>query len=393
MKYLSLKILVLCILLPPLLYIVSIQALESYLQARYSARIEKIYICSTCPFFDGSIRLKDSINEIMDHYLRNDVMIAIGGVKAGVLIATKQGNILYPAVFSSFAADADDKDTSLSNSDPSNSDPLQIAIENYRLLNEGLKVSVDIKVEHNTLLSNIILGMYILIFVFALYFYYSAGIRKNRADELKKNMEIDRLREQEKEYRDKLRSLEADKELLTNSIEQTRKALQDEKQKATTNEEEMIDEFVTLEETLKQNLKLQTEQQEEIAALTEKLQQYEKRKEVKPKRKNYDVVAKRFKALYKNIDVHRKAIDGYLELTDELKIKAEEIIHQLNENPKLVTIKRKVFGNKTSITVLEVLFSYNGRLYFRTLKDGKVEILVIGTKNSQVKDLEFINNL
>ncbi len=42
---------------------------------------------------------------------------------------------------------------------------------------------------------------------------------------------------------------------------------------------------------------------------------------------------------------------------------------------------------------MEVLFAHKGRLYFRKTKDDKVEILVIGTKNSQVKDLEFLDKL
>jgi len=65
----------------------------------------------------------------------------------------------------------------------------------------------------------------------------------------------------------------------------------------------------------------------------------------------------------------------------------------LNEDPSLVTIKRKVFGKKGRQTVLEVVFGYKGRLYFRKKKDGKIDILIIGSKNSQPKDLEFLNTL
>lgn len=58
-----------------------------------------------------------------------------------------------------------------------------------------------------------------------------------------------------------------------------------------------------------------------------------------------------------------------------------------------MTIKRKVFSKKSRETVLEVLFAYRGRLYFRTSRDQHVEILTIGTKNTQLKDLEFIDRL
>jgi type IV secretory pathway VirD2 relaxase len=82
-----------------------------------------------------------------------------------------------------------------------------------------------------------------------------------------------------------------------------------------------------------------------------------------------------------------------MELGDDMKIKSEEVIHRLNENSTAVKIKRKVFGKKGRETVREVIFAYNGRLYFRKIKDCKIEILAIGTKNTQTKDLEFLDNL
>ena len=74
-------------------------------------------------------------------------------------------------------------------------------------------------------------------------------------------------------------------------------------------------------------------------------------------------------------------------------MKAEEVIHQLNEDPGLVRIKRKVFGHKGHETVLEVLFGYKGRLYFRNDKDKGIEVLAIGTKNTQARELEFLARL
>ena len=116
-------------------------------------------------------------------------------------------------------------------------------------------------------------------------------------------------------------------------------------------------------------------------------------KENKQKTNNYNRVQKRFKTLYKNISVNKRALDGFFDLTDDMRIKGEEVIHKLNEDPSLVLVKRKVFGKKSRATVQEVIFAYKGRLYFRKTKDGKIEILTIGTKNTQVKDLEFLDNL
>ena len=74
-------------------------------------------------------------------------------------------------------------------------------------------------------------------------------------------------------------------------------------------------------------------------------------------------------------------------------MKAEEVIHQLNQDSSMVTIKRKVFGGKGQKTVFEVVFGYRGRLYFRKLPTNQIEVLAIGTKNTQAKELEFLAGL
>ena len=102
---------------------------------------------------------------------------------------------------------------------------------------------------------------------------------------------------------------------------------------------------------------------------------------------------KRFKTLYKNLAFHERAIDGFRDFEEDMKLKCEEVIHLLNSEPDKVIIKRKVFGKKNRETVFEVIFSYNGRLYFRKLKDGSIEVLAVGTKNTQDRELEFLDRL
>ena len=91
--------------------------------------------------------------------------------------------------------------------------------------------------------------------------------------------------------------------------------------------------------------------------------------------------------------MHQRALEGYIELTDDMRIKAEEVVHQLNNDPEQVPIKRKVFGKKGMETVLEVIFAYNGRLYFRKSGNQPIEVLAIGTKNTQNRDLGFIKKI
>jgi hypothetical protein len=382
MKFISFKILISCILLPPVLYIFSIQSIESHLKRQYANEIEDIYTGDTRPLFEGNVGLKDAINKNIDLYLESKSLIS-WGVQVYVTVTTKQGTVLYPAVF-------EEEDGSLQPPDP-----MQVAADNYKLMNEGLMVNVDLILKHNKMLSNAILAFYISLSVLILYFYYRAGINKAGREEKIKDNEISRLMELEKNYADNLEALVLDRQNLTSEIFKIKKKLENEKIKATRNEEEMINEIVELEEKINKNITLQKEKQDEIDVLKEKAQYLEKgrRKESKQKAKSIDSASKRFKTLYKNISVNERAISGFMDLSHDMKIKGEEIIHKLNEDPKFVPIKRKVFGKKGRTTVQEVIFAYKGRLYFRKAKDYKIEVLAIGTKNTQAKDLEFLNNI
>ena len=383
MKFLSFKIFILCILFPPILYILSIQSIESHLKRRYAKEIEDIYTGDTRPLFDGSVRLKDAVNKNIDSYLQSKAILS-WGVKAEITVTTKQNTILYPAVFND-----DEEDSVLP------STPKQMAADNYNLMNEGLVVNVNLILEHNTLLSNAILAFYICLSLIILYLYYRTGRKKTKQEDTEKETEISRLLELEKNHTSNLQSLLKVKQKLISEIISIKRKLVDEKIRASRYEDEMIEEIVALEEKFAKNIALQKEKQEEIDALKEKTKFFEreKRKEGKQKTKVYNTVRKRFKTLYKNISVEQRALNGFLDLTDDMKIKGEEIIHKLNEDPNVVSVKRKVFGKKSRNTVQEVIFAYKGRLYFRKKKDNRIEILTIGTKNTQAKDLEFLDNI
>jgi hypothetical protein len=384
MKYFSFKILILCILLPPVVYIFSVQFLETHLKNRYTSEIENIYTGDTHALFEGSISIRDSINKNINLYLQSKALIS-WGVDVKVTVTTKRDTILFPAFFENDA-------TSLLQPDP-----IQIATENYNLMQEGLILNVDVKVGHNTLISNTILIFYIFVSLIILYYHYRSGLIKAKQDDIEKEKEkeIDRLLGLKKIYTEKLMTLGQDRKKLTSEAKKIKNQMEDEKKKASRNEDEMIKEIIFLEKETETNLTLQIKQQKEIDSLKEKINQYTKslQKESRQKTKNYPSIKKRFDTIYKNLLINERAINGFIDLTDDMKIKVEEIIHQLNEDPKFVSIKRKVFGKKGHETVLEVIFAYKGRLYYRKTKDNKIEVLVVGTKNTQAKDLEFLEKI
>lgn len=382
MRFFSIKILVLCILLPPLLYLLTVFVLEKQLQERYARGIEEVCTGDPQPLLDGSVRLRDAVRENVEAYLRSSALIRYG-VSARVQVSTRGGTVLYPAPFED-GADVQ----SLAN-------PMRVAQDNFTLLSEGLVVQVEARLEHNRLLSNGILGVYVLAALLVLMWHYRAADRHIRREEAERRQEIERLNRLEAANTARLSGLQREREGLLAEFDALKSAMQDERTHAERNEDDLIGEIEALEKKLADNLELQTIQQKEILALKEALAGFEKeqRREDKTRLKGEEVIRKRFATLYKNLTVNDRAVEGLADLNEELRLKAEEVIHQLNANPDLVPIKRKVFGKKNRQTVLEVVFAYKGRLYFRKGQDRRVEVLAVGTKNTQERELEFLANL
>jgi chromosome segregation ATPase len=214
--------------------------------------------------------------------------------------------------------------------------------------------------------------------------------KKAGAYEKEKLAHIKKLEEEEKKYKDQLLSLENEKKSLAGKIN----GLKEKYNETRTSEEEMLDEIISLEEKLKSFNDSQAIKEQEIEELKEKLEELEKKKNILHRKKDFDFLSKRFETLYKNVIMTKKAYEGFGELEEELQIKAEELIHLLNNEPDKVIIKRKVFsGKKSKSTSFEVIFGYTGRLYFSKNKDNKTKILLIGTKNTQHKDMDYLHNL
>jgi hypothetical protein len=380
MRFLSFKILALCILLPPILYITAALLIERYVHDRYAREIEETYIGDPQPLLQGSLPLKQAISKNIDRFLQSKSLVALG-VVVDVSVSTKNGQILYPAAFEP----ADEA--------PLISDPAAVAAENFTLMNEGIAVDVEIRFEHNRLLSNGILITSILLSLLVLFFHYRYAARKAAIEDQEKSLEIDRLRKLETENIRQLDALAPERENLQSELEVLKEIFSDEQKSAERDEDDLIEEIESLERKLERNIALRDTQQQEISALKEKIESYEKGKRPTRKAKAADTVKKRFSVLYKNLAISDRAISGYIDLNEELKLKAEEVIHQLNSDPGAVTIKRKVFGGKGHKTVLEVIFGYKGRLYFRNTKEQRVEVLAIGTKNTQARELEFLARL
>ena len=371
MRILPFKLLILCILLPPLLYLLTVSFLETYLQQKYDKEINNVYLSDMNDILNGLTGIKNSINTAIETRLRKNLFLKAGGT-IDVRVTTKDGAILYPATYQNSAEDN------------LTTDPAKLAEKNFALLNQGIEVSVGVKIRHTSLLAISLLLFYELIFLGGLYQYYR-NVRSNvRREELQKANELNRLQELETRRQEQIQQLSQEREVLLSDFDQLQSTFEKEKSQLEKTEEDLFLEIETLERKLS-----------EIDILKEKIQELESTHQAinKQKEKATERLGKRFKALYKNIDITSRALDSLVDMTDEMGLKAEELIHQLNADGALVAVKRKVFTKKGNTTAFEVTFAYNGRLYFRKSKENRVEILTIGTKNTQQKDLTYIDSL
>lgn len=370
MRTIPFHILILSILLPPMLYLVTVSGLESYFQKKCEREITNIYLSDMNDILSGLVDIRTAIHASISEYLDPLLFIKTGG-QLEIDVTTRQGSLLYPATY---------QDSLFDNLAV---DPPKTAEKNFALLNEGISLQVSVKIPHYSLLAVSLMLFYVLMFSGGLYGYYLKVSARVRRDEREKTAELQRLQDAERKRLEEIDALSVERDVLQAEYEDLKTAFQKEISQAEKTEEDLFEEIASLEDKLK-----------EIDNLKEKISELEKtRSQIsRQKDKTAEKLGRRFKVLYKNIEMTDRALAGLMDLPEDQGLKAEEIIHQLNNDASLVPVKRKVFSKKGNITCFEVVFAYNGRLYFRR-QDNRVEILAVGTKNTQARDLAFLDTV
>jgi hypothetical protein len=406
MNYISFRIIFICIFLPPILYIFSVQILEGYLQNGRERDVKNCIIQDYEALYDGRYSIKEEIHNNIDRFLRNDTLQPLG-VITKIVVSSKKGELLYPyyweegnIYFNTQREFGGDNSESLNY--------IKIAEKNFQILNDGITVSVDVKVKHNSWLTNSILILYLFSSILLLYWHYRKRVREwvatrenekkriellsRKLDENEKTME--ELTAKEKDYITKVEKFKHDKDNLESEVVHLTDEVEIQKKKSL-EIDEILDEMERLEEDSKKNMALKEEKEREITQLREEINQLKMIEErgAKKRKKDIDSIEKRFTVIYKNLIFNKKALEGYIHLTQDFQLKAEEIIHRLNQDDSLVNIKRKFFSKKGKLHIFETIFSYSGRLYFKKRDDKKIEIITIGTKNTQEQDITFIEGM
>jgi hypothetical protein len=107
-----------------------------------------------------------------------------------------------------------------------------------------------------------------------------------------------------------------------------------------------------------------------------------------------DQLTRRLRTLYKAIEFDDRAIQDLVALRDEtMKLKAEEGIKRLDDESEQASIRRKVGGLPPQLSIFEMGFAGKGRIYYMRGKTLRYRVLLIGAKNSQKTDLDYLSRL
>lgn len=386
MRRFPFRILFAAIFLPPVCYILSLNALEGYLQKREYNRVNEILVQNHEALYEGRYTVREEVNRNIRQYFLSHSMNYRLGIRVEILVKTADDRILYPIHlkddFPSASMDSDFSSLPLESSNY-----VETAAENYRILGDGLSLSVKVRIKHNGWLSNGILVLYILIALGGINGFVRRALRESEREDAERSELIDNLTARLLKAESTLGEVGEKAEEYQNRIQELGK----EKKDLSRDVDELLEEMEKQELGLKEQEGLKKEMETEVSQLRKEIDRLkEKSTRPKKKKKTNEMTARRFSLLYKNLVFTERSIEGFLDLTDEFQLKAEEIIHRLNEGDSRISIRRKVFGKGGKMNILETDFSYSGRIYFQRDSQGKTRIVTIGTKNSQEKDLAYI---
>jgi methyl-accepting chemotaxis protein len=386
MKNFPFKILFLCIFLPPVCYILTLNGLEKYLGKGETETVQELMIQDQQALYEGRHTIKEEINRNIGRYLTHDFKHKIG-IKTEILVKTRDDRILYPSqtkldTTSPFQEEGGFAETGLESLRYT-----EVASENYRILNEGLILDVNLKIGQNTWLSNGILIVYIFLSLAVLQAFIRRGIRQTEKEEGEQKRLVQKLSDQLNQAEAKLKEVEEREREYVERIT----ALRKDKDELARDVDGLLEELESQEAGLKDQKRIKEEMAGQVDQLKEELDRLaQQSRKIK---KTVEATKKRFGVLYRNLLFMDRALEGFLSLTDEFQLKAEETIHKLNEDESAITVKRKVFGKGGKMDFLEITFAYSGRLYYQKDSQARKMIVAIGTKNTQEKDLAYLGSI
>jgi len=367
-------------------YIFSVESAQAILQAHF--RSEVVAAASVRPA-DGPVGV--AVQRRVEHLLATSPWIRIGRVRVHALVLAADGFTLLYA--------------------PGRSLPPPAAAPPSESLLPAL-VDVSVSVPHNSLLAISILVSYAAVLVLVLTVHTRRLTRREREalagvvtsrDAIAQRAE--QIQAELETVQGRLAEVEPEKEIYVGEIS----ALEDERA-------QLLQRLAAV-ESREQSLRLRSEQardlDEERSALEELLEDASRdlsRKDTEiaqlrsqtkrgPKRegrasREAESLGRRLRTLYKNLEVDDHALQGLAGLGDEsLRLRAEEALKRLCDEPETAVVRRKLGGLPPHLSIFELAFAGKGRLYYTRGQERRVRLLLVGAKNTQKKDLEYLSRL
>ena len=376
MKYLPFRQIVFSVLLPLLFYVWSVSFCETYFTRIYHDELEEILLQSDASLLSGEVSVAEVVRKNISRYVTEHPSFSLFSVSA-IEVLTAEGEPVYPFTASSLPPFAFQRN---------------VALENYRLIKDGLSLKVTLYTRPDSPLSVGSLCLFGALALGGLFIIYRRQVAYVCEERRKRDLIIVSLTAEGKRVEEAFEALSDRQDTLTRNLEKARRSL------SVSHESQsgMVEEIEVLEALLDENEADRIRQREEMAILSESITLHAPDHGSRPgkrKAREKEVTAKRLKTLYKGLRIDDRAMTGFLALEEGMRLKCEALIHQLNDDPSAVIVKRKIFGGKGMDTFFETEFAYKGRLYFMYHPGGQVGILAIGTKNSQAAEMGFLNRI
>jgi hypothetical protein len=360
----------------------TLSILERYFQKMEFNALQPVIIQDLPALYKGRYSVKEELRRNISEYLKNDIKLRLGLV-VNILVRTVDNRILYPAL----PAKEVSEEESSSNLPEDSLQYTELGTENFKILRDGLVLTVKAQIRHNSWISNSILAFYILIALMVIRISVRKRIRAALEEEREQKRFVQRLTDELRQAEENSKAAEAKEGEYLARID----ALRKDKDSLTTDVDELLADIENQEAGLNEQKQLREALESQIIQLRTELDRATTKS--RKKTKAGESIRKRFAVLYKNVVITDRALDGFMDLTDEFQLKAEQVIRTLNDDESAVSVKRKVFGKGGKMNVLEVAFSYSGRIYYQKDSQAKKTIVAVGTKNTQEKDLIYLETI
>ena len=365
-------------------YVFTVEALEEVLRRYYRAQIEEAVRVDPA---DGPVA--QQISTRLGALLQNSPWIRFGDVRVRPLVLAADGRTLLYAGGGFPGA---------TESGPAGSVGLLPAI-----------VDLDVSLPHNTVLANAVLLFYASLLVTTLVIYTRrlAAREQLELDALGATRDALAVRANSIEselttVRARLSEVEPESELQAEEIGSLQRERADlhgrlaelevreaELRSGSARAQKLEEERRALEELLDEATRDLSVKQSELSDLRSQTRRASKRAE-----RDEELIARRLRTLYKNLEVDERAIENLAELGDESsRLRAEEAVKRLCDEPDTAMVRRKVGGLPPHLSIFELGFADKGRIYYTAGRTRRFRVLAIGAKNSQKTDLEYLSRL